>query len=719
MPFMLSVELWGFHLGPAPVIVASLVIALLLCFVVFYLLSFVLIWRRMARATKALKALRGRGGVATKPDVGQIFHRKGSLQHAWAEYAETLHPQTERDENGEEVLAALRATLPAEAFFTSQSAVDTPLHAEFFRHLPGILTGIGIIGTFSGLIMGLHDFKITSQPNELNAGLAGLIASVTEAFVASGFAIAVAMFVTLLEKLCLNIAYLSLDKLVAAIDTLYDAGVGEEYLRRLVQSSEESATQTRHLKDSLVEDLKQLLTDLTERQIAAGREMNHGLAGQIGGAISQSLETPLSRIAGVVERASSDQGSQVHGMLQDVLAAFMAKLDDTLGGSMQNLSSMMGDSVGAMRDMQAGFQKLLDDMGRAGDSANRAMGDQLAQMMADAELRQRQMVDSLALAVEEMQKRMVGGQAEVQSQMTTAVAELKDAMRGMMTELAEQRAAQSRNGEADMQRMQQTMQEMLERLAQSGEQAARSYGNRIDETLGAVQSKMDEFLTASQSRQDANDKRAQELMQSLDQRIAALLETAKAGADAMRENTRGLNEVTTRAVDGMNRGAETMRLAADGFSTAGTRVAGSLDKAAELQDRLTSAAQGLESQGRAVVEVVGAYDRSRGSLEAMAETLRTVAEEATQRAGLSRQVVDDMSSLVARFEVVQKHTEGYLGQVDDVLKQGFDTFSTAVVDGMQKVHGEFHTELAQAVKMIAYEIDELSAVLETFRAKVD
>ena len=32
--------------------------------------------------------------------------------------------------------------------FNTQVLVDTPLNTEFFRHLPGLLTGIGIIGTF-------------------------------------------------------------------------------------------------------------------------------------------------------------------------------------------------------------------------------------------------------------------------------------------------------------------------------------------------------------------------------------------------------------------------------------------------------------------------------------------------------------------------------------------------------------------------------------------
>ena len=43
---------------------------------------------------------------------------------------------------------ALRATATAEAFFNAQYVVDGRLRTEFFKHLPGIFTGIGIIGTF-------------------------------------------------------------------------------------------------------------------------------------------------------------------------------------------------------------------------------------------------------------------------------------------------------------------------------------------------------------------------------------------------------------------------------------------------------------------------------------------------------------------------------------------------------------------------------------------
>ena len=55
--------------------------------------------------------------------------------------------------------------MPAEMYFNGQSVVDGRLRAEFFKHLPGLLTGIGIIGTFTGLIGGgLRAFMSARMP---------------------------------------------------------------------------------------------------------------------------------------------------------------------------------------------------------------------------------------------------------------------------------------------------------------------------------------------------------------------------------------------------------------------------------------------------------------------------------------------------------------------------------------------------------------------------
>jgi hypothetical protein len=91
----------------------------------------------------------------------ELFERDELLKHLWKEYQQTLHEQYKLNfQTGIEELVAIRSTMPAEVFFGPSTLVDGQLHTEFFKHLPGILTGIGIIGTFFGLVHGLQAFQI-------------------------------------------------------------------------------------------------------------------------------------------------------------------------------------------------------------------------------------------------------------------------------------------------------------------------------------------------------------------------------------------------------------------------------------------------------------------------------------------------------------------------------------------------------------------------------
>ncbi|KVL17931.1 hypothetical protein WS95_18650 [Burkholderia sp. MSMB1826] len=64
-----------------------------------------------------------------------------------------------------------RSTALAETFFTDQAIVDSRLKTDFFKHLPGVLTGLGIIGTFLGLIKGLVHFDVSVDPAAAQASV--------------------------------------------------------------------------------------------------------------------------------------------------------------------------------------------------------------------------------------------------------------------------------------------------------------------------------------------------------------------------------------------------------------------------------------------------------------------------------------------------------------------------------------------------------------------
>lgn len=350
------------------------------------------------------------------------------LKHLWREYAETLHPQKKQDETGQLKIIRYRATAMTEVFFSEQALVETPLKTAFYKHLPGILTGLGIIGTFSGLIYGLNGFHVTDDPNAVRASLGTLIQGVGHAFIVSAIAIGLAMLCTWWTNRELTLRYRQVEQLCQLIDSFFDAGAGEEYLARLVEASETSATQATQLKDALVTDLKQILTELTERQI---REMSSG----IGQTFADSMREPMERISKAVEGVSSNQGDAVNQMLTDVLSNFSERMEKMFGGQLNGMSELLTQTTQAMQATATRFDQLAANMDTAGQNAAEAMAGRLNQAIASMEARQGMLNTQMGEFVEQIRTMVNQSQTESAQKLQETVGKLGDQVAGMIGQL--------------------------------------------------------------------------------------------------------------------------------------------------------------------------------------------------------------------------------------------------------------------------------------------
>ena len=184
--------------APTPVLATGGVLTLLVVlFLVVFLLPGILHWFRLRRILRRIAAVDGKQLAIV--ELKKVFASDKRLAHLWKEYQESLHLQRE-ERDGQMHLKSARATMPAEMFFNSQFVVDSRLRTEFFKHLPGLFTGIGIIGTFTGLIEGLRAFQVSENAATVRLSLESLMHSVGEAFLISASAIAAAMVVTLLRS---------------------------------------------------------------------------------------------------------------------------------------------------------------------------------------------------------------------------------------------------------------------------------------------------------------------------------------------------------------------------------------------------------------------------------------------------------------------------------------------------------------------------------------
>lgn len=315
-------------------------------------------------------------------------------------------------------------TIAAEAFFNGATLIEGRLFTEFFKHLPGVFTGIGIIGTFMGLITGLRAFQISEEPSVIRESLNLLLHCVHEAFLVSAGAIALAMIVTVLEKFLLAALHRQIEGLSQRLDSPFEAGAGEEYLARLVRATEDSSSQAQVLEDALVSDLKDLLSELTDRQITAAKSGNVELAERITSSLESGLKAPLDEVAKAVTAVGQQQGEAVNELLTIVLVSFSQRLEDLFGGQIAGINQLQQKTIHSLEAATMRLEQMLGNIEETSRSSSDALTDKLGEAISAIELRQHAMNEQMTEFVRQIHALVGESQNETGEKLQTTLGAL-------------------------------------------------------------------------------------------------------------------------------------------------------------------------------------------------------------------------------------------------------------------------------------------------------
>lgn len=710
-----------------PVTVIGLVSFAVICFFFFYLIRVFKIIFGLRRYTQSIITIKENQPEFQLEHLKRLFQQP-ELKHAWSEFEESLHPQREL-ENGEEKIVRVRATAPSASFFSEQQLVDIPLNTEFFKHLPGILTGVGIIGTFYGLMIGLSHFD-PSTPEQVTSSVNNLLHDVLYAFLGSAIAIFASILVTWLEKLSIAKCYKYLEKFTAALDSLYESGVGEEYLASLVKSSNESATQARHLKESLVTDLRDMLLQLAESQkvenerLAATlsttyRESGQQFAEQVSGAIENSLKSPLDKIAGAVQTASGDQSGMVQNMLQDVLTAFMAKLDTTFGQQFTSLNDMMGQTVGAIQTMQTGFAALLQDMRQVSDDSRQGSAQLIEQLLSEMKSGQQ----ALQTGMNDMLTNLQTSVAKIGAEGEGAGERMARQLEKMFADSEAREKAQSEHMAAFIEAIQNSVQQgqsaTMEKMAASVE----SLGEQLGSLFGQIDKGQQQISANQQANQQSLHEQTQRVMSEVDDQIKQLIDTVASQHQGTTETLRLLAEQTNRQIQDMQNGADKMRVAAERFEHAGDKVSEANHLTADVLNKAQSAGSSLSLATNELSSVVADYRNNREAVSKSIAMLELLAANTQSEQTTRSQFISDLKQHGERLQSYNREAQAFMENVSDVLGKGFEDFSEGVLRSLDKTLGKLDVEMAKAstllagsVEQIGESVSELDDVLSRVRA---
>ena len=653
-------------------------------------------WTRIGKIKKLVEKLGQLSDVSIaerKDTLNQIFGEKefkNAFKNIWKEYSDTLHEQYQV-KDGERIVTGVRATAPANAFFNLETLVDPVIATEYFRHLPGILTGMGIIGTFSGLIHGLRGFhpEVANEAT-LKAGLGSLFTDVLHAFTFSAGAIFAAMLVTWFEKLLYAKAAKQVTHLTAVLDGLFKSGVGEEYLAKLVSSSEQSATQTTQLKESLVGDLKTMLDEITNRQIQAQQEATQHLAKEVGAQIKESLHEPLNKISDTVSQASGEQTSQASATIETLMKAFIEQLEGTLGAQMRSMAELMQNSAQSMRQVETSLRTLLAEMGETNKTATVEMSRTMQDLMTAMRAQQQSQTEQQGTAIAELLTQIKNSSQDMVTQQQSLNQHLQKSLSSMLDKMGANMDASmtAMNEQQQSQAEQQStaIAELLTQIKNSSQDMVTQQQNlnqHLQESLSSVLDKMCANMDASMT---AMNEQQQSQAEQQSTAIAELLTQIKNSSQDMVTQQQNLNqhlqESLSSMLDKMGANMDASMTAMNEQQQSQAEQQESLNQ--HLQDSLSSM---LDKMNGHVRELTQSQHQHQQHTEDLLRSLSEKYSDATSRFEQSAMAIDQVLDRITEAMTQMGGLAAGLGASSQHIAASSEQLSS----GTQQLNKAIHT----------------------------
>ena len=646
-------------------IIAGILLWIVIGFIVKFVRPAKKLGRTLRHAISGLKQIKNRPDIFSDKllaDIENELMQSEKLKHLWQQYTETLHPEKEADESGQEKIVRWRATAVSGFFFTENALVDSVLKTEFYKHVPGILTGLCLIGTFTGLIRGLSSFDPSSNVDTLKTELGELFKSVGMAFFVSASAITLAMLFIWIEKHFVTVRYKDIEDLCSLIDSLFEAGANEEYLARLVKASESSATQALQIKDALVSDLRQILMEVTDKQLANNINQNRELSQELVKGIADNLGGPIQNISRAVSQIGSNQGEAVNTLLTDVLSNFATRMQDMFGDQLKGTGTILQEATHAIQTTVARFDDLASKMRNAGEGAADAMSEKLTEAINSLEVRQQVM----------------------NRQMGEFVAQIKLLIQESQTETAKE------------------MQATLTKL-----------GTEVSAVINLISIQASTASEKNQERQAAFSKQTTETISTLSSQTEELIRGITVASSEIGKNIDKLTSQTTEAIDRMNTGAETLYVAASDFAKAGDGVTGVLKSSSHIAETLTTASEILKMSLVGTQQVLADYKQARETFAMIVSELKATVNNASKEASLTSELIEQMKTGTNQLVRAQQEAEDYLNKVSSVLTNAHEVFANNITKTLQTGNAQFHKELSTAVGFLRGGIEDLGVVIQS------
>jgi len=314
-------------------------------------------------------------------------HLAGRIVQAIEPYDSPERPGTLTDQEKRYFL-----THPAADLVSASDAWDG-YPASFYRAVPGVLTSLGLLGTFLALLVGL-DGLVMLKSGTVD-GLAQLIRSLSGKFLTSIVALALSVLFLLVEVIyCQPRLRRIREQIVRAVGHAFPLLTEARILLDIQRNSAKQATALSHISADVVDKFSQVFRNDLAPLFAAGisSSMANELQAELGPTLLE-LRNAMHSLTATVERLEQGKQESVVGEIQVLVDALERTLRETLGdmgrqfqqalsGSTKDefgeLANVIKGSASVVGEMNAGLVLVQSTLQAVADSAKQSSSEQMA-----------------------------------------------------------------------------------------------------------------------------------------------------------------------------------------------------------------------------------------------------------------------------------------------------------------------------------------------------
>ncbi|PTP99396.1 hypothetical protein [Vibrio splendidus] len=348
-------------------------------------------------------------------DLEETIAQSPAMENPWREFNETLLLVGEHHIADREVIVNTRRP---QQFFSDQTIIRPHLDTRYFNSVPNKLTGLGILGTFLGLVAGIYLASSgigSNNIDEAKEALSHLLDGASLAFLTSIAGLITSMVFSWREK-----------KLSHTLKGLLNQW--NDLLEQRLEFVSSERLNTEILKESRSQSqaLNSFSTDLA---VSLGQVLNEQ--------VSQPLNETLGNIQQALEQLNQNQSKAADETIERLINEFSQSISGAAGkemeafaGTMQSLSGDLREQMKAMNDNHENMQKstkdTIGDLSKAFTEGSNQMREEISSGVASMVNGVTQSVGEMTTMLKEATQESASNMRKIATEFDSSISKLRD-----------------------------------------------------------------------------------------------------------------------------------------------------------------------------------------------------------------------------------------------------------------------------------------------------